>query len=61
MLRKWLKKRIIENTGAFSPYIEIRFNWIYNAPVLEWKDRLWCLSFARDIETLDKVLHLLHE
>lgn len=61
MLRKWLKKRIIEKTGAFSPYVEKYFNWIYNAPVCEWKDRLWCLCFAKETDALDKVLHLLHE
>lgn len=61
MLRKWLRKKIIKHTGAFSPYIEIRFNWVYDAPVWEWRDRLWCLSLAKGIETLDDVLHLLYK
>ena len=61
MLRKWLKKKIIAHIGAFSPYFKEHFEWVYNAPIREWKDRLWCLSFANRTSDLDAVLFLLYE
>ena len=61
VLRKWLKKKVISHIGAFNPHAKEYFEWIYNAPVREWKDRLWCLSFAERASDLDKVLLLLNE
>lgn len=61
VLRKWLKKKIIAHIGAFSPSINEYFDWVYNAPIREWKDRLWCLSFVNRVSDLDKVLFMLYE
>ena len=61
VLRKWLKKKVIAHTGAFSPHFKEYFEWVYNAPIREWKDRLWCLSFANRTSDLDAVLFLLYE
>lgn len=43
MLRKWLKKRVYRQGISFSSNDE-RFKWVYDAPLREWKDRLWCID-----------------
>lgn len=61
MLRKWLKKKVMTHTGAFSPHFNAYFEWIYNAPLREWKDRLWCMRYAEITSQLDKILFMLRE
>ena len=61
VLRKWLKKKVMSHTGALNPHFKKYFEWIYNAPVREWKDRIWCLSYAEKPSDLEKVLFMLHE
>lgn len=40
MLRKWLKKRVYRQGIGYSANEE-RFKWVYDAPLREWKDRIW--------------------
>lgn len=43
MLRKWLKKKVFIN---YSPMANntVRFEWVYNSPLKEWKDRIWVVE-----------------
>lgn len=43
MLRKWLKKRLYRSGIGFDSNKE-RFLWVYDAPLREWRDRIWCLD-----------------
>lgn len=43
MLRKWLKKRVYRE-GLCPDDNFKRFEWAYNAPLREWRDRIWCLD-----------------
>ena len=43
MLRKWLKKRVYRQGIDYSSNEE-RFKWVYDAPLREWKDRIWCID-----------------
>ena len=43
MLRKWLKKRVYRQGIDYSSN-EARFKWVYDAPLREWKDRIWCID-----------------
>ena len=43
MLRKWLKKKMYCQGRRLSSNEE-RFYWVYDAPLREWKDRIWCLE-----------------
>lgn len=65
MLRKWLKKKV------FAPVVQrcyfsreanlnaARFDWVYNAPLKEWRDRIWVISHADGCgdKTLDEVYY----
>lgn len=48
MLRKWLKKRIYTERFTFETN-NSRFNFVYDAPIHEWRDRIWCLENSLDI------------
>lgn len=43
MLRKWLKKRIYTERFSFEINNK-RFDFVYDAPIHEWRDRIWCLG-----------------
>lgn len=57
MLRKWLKKRVYRQGIDFSSNEE-RFKWVYNAPLREWKDRLWCIDNNELFDNPDLLLKL---
>lgn len=43
VLRKWLKKKLYEDRTPLSVNIE-RFEWVYNSPLKEWRDRTWVIK-----------------
>ena len=40
MLRKWLKKKVFIYGQPLRVNV-IYFNWVYKAPLQQWKDRVW--------------------
>ena len=40
VLRKWLKKKVYSSHLALTTNIA-RFEWVYNSPLKEWRDRIW--------------------
>lgn len=36
---------IIQEFGVHLPEFEEIFEWVYEAPILEWKIRLYCVSY----------------
>lgn len=57
MLRKWLKKRVYRQGISYSSNDE-RFKWVYDAPLREWKDRLWCIDHGELYNNPDLLLKL---
>ena len=47
LLRKWLKKRVasLATRHEYGPPTEV-FKWVYDSPVRQWRDRLWCIGRA---------------
>ena len=43
LFRKHLRRDLVEEYGASHPQFEEIFNWVYEAPVLEWKIRMYCI------------------
>lgn len=43
MFRKHLRKSLMEDFGASCPEFEEIFQWVYEAPILEWKIRKYCV------------------
>lgn len=43
VLRKWLKKKVYTRNVLLTHNIA-RFEWVYNSPIQEWKDRIWVLN-----------------
>lgn len=41
MLRKWLLKKVCSKHST-SPENFYNAAWIYNSPLCEWKDKIWC-------------------
>lgn len=58
LLRKRLKKRIVILSGGYK--MEEMFQWVYNAPVHEWKRRLFCLGFG-GVQTAEKLFRFLYQ
>lgn len=55
IFRKHLRRDMVIEYGASCPEFEEIFNWIYEAPILEWRIRMYCVSKTRErIETKDK-------
>lgn len=55
IFRKHLRRDMVIGYGASCPDFEEIFNWIYEAPILEWRIRMYCVSKTRErIETKDK-------
>lgn len=42
VLRKWLKKKVYTKNNLLKHNIA-RFEWVYNSPLHEWRDRIWVL------------------
>lgn len=59
VLRKWLKKKVYDNNQTLTNNIA-RFEWVYNSPLNEWRDRIWIVKqhtkTVAGIDFLDKVL-----
>ena len=43
LFRKHLRRMLVEDYGASHPQFEEIFNWVYEAPILEWKIRMYCI------------------
>lgn len=43
VLRKWLKKKVYTRNNPLTLNIA-RFEWVYNSPLHEWRDRIWVLN-----------------
>lgn len=58
VLRKWLKKKVFANIPIANNIA--RFEWVYNSPLHQWRDRIWvvkqCNKTIAGIDFLDKVL-----
>lgn len=61
MLRKWLRKKTIRLKGASNEALEECFHWVYDAPLKEWRDRLWCLWYGNNSKEMDEILLLLNK
>lgn len=66
ILKNWLRKRIIEIHGTCSTHesvscMERRFQWVYNAPITQWNDRLWCLPRTANLNEAEELFRLLHK
>jgi len=60
LFRIWLRKKIITLSGS-SKYMEEKFHWIYDAPVIQWRDRLWCLEKSTSLLEAKELFLLLHK
>lgn len=56
VLRKWLKKKVFANIPLANNIA--RFEWVYNSPLHQWRDRIWVVSHNPYIgeEAYDKCL-----
>lgn len=43
LFRKHLRRLLVEEYGASHPQFEDIFDWVYEAPILEWKIRMYCI------------------
>lgn len=43
LFRKHLRRLLVEEYGASHPQFEEIFDWVYEAPILEWKIRMYCI------------------
>ena len=63
VLCKWLKKKVYNDTLPIANNIA-RFEWVYNSPFREWRDRIWVVNHYpfKQKEGYDKCLkeYLLH-
>ena len=59
VLRKWLKKTVYSKDSLITNNIA-RFEWVYNSPLHQWRDRIWLVKqhgkTISGIDFLDKVL-----
>lgn len=55
LLRKWLKKKLYSRISL--DVCATRFEWVYNAPLREWRDRIWVVKHCGGwAQTYDKHL-----
>ena len=55
IFRKHLRRDLVIEYGAPCPDFEEIFNWIYEAPILEWRIRMYCVWNTKErIETKDQ-------
>lgn len=43
LFRKHLRRDLVIYYGASHPQFEEIFNWVYEAPILEWRIRMDCI------------------
>lgn len=43
VLRKWLKKIVYSKDSPIANNIA-RFEWVYNSPLHQWRDRIWVVN-----------------
>lgn len=43
VLRKWLKKKLFNNNFPINQNAA-RFEWVYNSPLKQWRDRIWVIK-----------------
>ncbi len=43
LFRKHLRRDLVIEFGASHPQFEEIFNWVYEAPILEWRIRVYCI------------------
>lgn len=43
VLRKWLKKKVYNDFLSISTNVA-RFEWVYNSPLHQWRDRIWVVT-----------------
>ncbi len=48
LLRKWLKKKVYRDISLASNVA--RFEWVYNSPLHEWRDRIWVVNNCPCVE-----------
>lgn len=51
LFRKHLRRDLVTYYGASHPQFEEIFNWVYEAPILEWRIRMDCIH--KTIKWLD--------
>jgi len=61
LFRKWLRKRIYACQGATSERVENMFNWVYNAPLWEWRARLFCVRCSHELSEAERLLLFLNK
>lgn len=55
MLRKWLKKKLYVARDLVATNVT-RFEWVYNSPLHEWRDRIWVVKHSDRNSQLDLIL-----
>lgn len=61
LFRKRLKKKLLPLYGVNEELFDENFYWIYNAPLTQWKDRLFCACLSSDKLVREKLLRLLYK
>nr|DAG88085.1 MAG TPA: hypothetical protein [Crassvirales sp.] len=46
VLRKWLKKKLYNSNHLLTTNIA-RFEWVYNSPLHQWRDRIWIVTHTK--------------
>lgn len=54
LFRKHLRRDLAAEYGASHPQFEEIFNWIYEAPILEWRIRSYCIHETLELLYKDK-------
>lgn len=49
LFRKHLRRDLVIEHGASHPQFEEIFNWVYEAPILEWRIRMFCVYKTLEI------------
>lgn len=42
VLKRWLKKKVYTKNNLLK-HNTARFEWVYNSPLHEWRDRIWVI------------------
>ena len=49
LFRKHLRRDLAIEFKASHPQFEEIFNWVYEAPILEWKIRMYCIHESLEL------------
>lgn len=60
MLRKWLKKQLVATNCLRMQASRERFEWVYNAPLSQWRDRIWVCKQCECTEDFDTLLSYIY-